>query len=301
MAQHWRQTSHDPAPLRAFVTFAYQNRHAIDAILVSGDLATSGDRPDLTAAYRLYTSHPANPGVCLTAASDPTLFYWAHAQTLDVLPGNHDRFGPARNLFRPGGNVFDRVFCPLGGVQLWSAGQGVAPGVAIYRGSWVAHLVKADFSLHRRDGGKPFYWLPGWFGQGRVLQTVLDQLIKATKRARDDITQNHLKPVTLWAIHFDPSSTDRALELLDSRLLAQQAAELDVKAILCGHTHETKVKPLSPKTLVYACGTVAQAGSPQWDFQIIEITTDDHGHTPPKISVRWYRFDKGVFSLLSGP
>jgi predicted phosphodiesterase len=299
VARHWRQTSHDPAPLRAFVNFAHHNRDAFDAVLVSGDLATSGDRTDLDAAYQLYTAPPANPNVSLTPAGEPTLVHWAQANKLDLLPGNHDRFRSARQLYRPGGRFFDRVFCPNAGLRFWCARQGVSHGVAIRRGNWVVHVVKADFTLHRGDGGQRFYWLPGWFGQGRVDQTTLDQLVAATNRARNDIEQRHWKPVTLWAIHFDPLTMDQKLLLLESEKLVHAATNLKVTAVLCGHTHESNLKPLAQTTFVYACGTTAQAYSPHWDCQAIEVETDDGGTSPPQVRIQWYRYGNGQFSLLA--
>jgi hypothetical protein len=299
LAKHWRQTSHDPAPLRAFVQFAHKNQNAFDALLVSGDLATTGERPDLAAAYNLYTALPANATVCVTSTGEPTLVQWATAGKLDLLPGNHDRFRSVKQLYRPGSQVFDRVFCPHLGTRFWCAGQGVAHGVSILRANSVLHIVKADFTLRRGDGGKRFYWLPGWLGQGRVDQTVLDQLVDATKQVRDDYEKQGWKPITLWAIHFDPSTTDQTLLLLEWEKLAQAARDLKVMGILCGHTHESKIKPLSDSTFVYACGTTAQAGSPQWDCQAIEVLTDDSGVSPPTIRVNWYRHDNGQFSFIA--
>jgi hypothetical protein len=286
LAKYWRQVSHDPAPLRAFVQFAHLNQQCFDAVLVSGDLSTTGDTADLQAAYDLYTAPPANPTTCLTAAGEPTLRYWASNSLLDLLPGNHDRFRSVKARYRPGGRRFDTVFCPPGGLQFWCAGQGVAHGIALLRSPWVLHVVKADFTLRRYDGGKPFYWLPGWLGQGRVKQSVLDLLTAATTQARDEYANQGWSPITLWAIHFDPFTTDATLSLLESEKLAQAAKDLNVPAILCGHTHESKLKPLSDATCVFACGTTAQADSPQWDCQAIEVDADDAGNRPPTIRVQ---------------
>jgi 3',5'-cyclic AMP phosphodiesterase CpdA len=287
--------------LHAFADFAHHNRAAFDAVLVSGDLAVSGDVADLNAAYQFYTAAAANPHVPRTPSGEPTLVHLAQADKVELLPGNHDRFRPANHLYRPGSRVFDRVFCPKTGKQFWCAGQGVASGVAVRRGNWVVHIVKADFTLRRRDRGRRFYWLPGWLGQGRVHQTVLDDLVSATAQARHEIRQKGCQPVTLWAIHFDPFTTDQTLLLLDSDKLAREATQRKVTAILCGHTHESKLKPMSDTTLVYTCGTTTQANSPQWDCQAIEVETDDTGVLPPKVRVAWYRYSKGQFVWLTSP
>lgn len=298
LGTYWHQPSHDLNALKAFVAFAHRNRNAFDAVLVSGDLATTGDRTDLVAAYQLYTAAAANSVVAITPAGEPTLVHWANSGTLDLLPGNHDRFRSRAHLYRAGGRVFDQVFDPKKGMSFWSAKQGVAHGVSICRGASVLHIVKADFTLHRGDSGKWFYMLPGWLGQGRVEQTVLDDLVAATKHARCQFTDEGCHPVTLWVIHFDPFATDQVLLLLESAKLAKAAQELNVVAILCGHTHETKLKPVSDKTVVYVCGTTAQAGSPQWDCQSIEVVTDDNGTLPATIHVDWYRYDGTQFSPI---
>jgi hypothetical protein len=250
----------------------------------------------LAAAYQLYAAAAANPAVATTPAGEPTLVHWANSGTLDLLPGNHDRFRSLANLYRAGGVVFDQVFDPKKGISFWNARQGVAHGVAVRRGTSVLHIVKADFTLRRGDGGQRFYALPGWLGQGRVEQTVLDNLMAATKDARLRYTDEGWNPVTLWAIHFDPFATDQLLLLLESEKLAKAAQELNVAAILCGHTHESKLKPLSDRTVVYVCGTTAQAGSPQWDCQSIEVITDDNGKLPATLRVAWYRYDGTQFS-----
>lgn len=294
----WRQVGHNPKPLEAFVKFAHQNQTAFDAVLVSGDLSTSGHRADLDAAYRLYTAQAANATAYLTPTLEPTLAPWANAGKLDLLPGNHDRFRSSKQGYRAGGTVFDSVFCPQGGMKFWRAGQGVAHGISVLRGKSVLHVVKADFTLPRHDKGKRFYWIPGWFGQGRVDQAVLNNLGATTQAVRTDYVARGWNPVTLWAIHFDPFTTDQTLLLLGSEKLLEAARALKIPAILCGHTHESKVKPLSEETFVYACGTTAQAGAPQWECQAIEVVTDDNGVAPPAVRVVWYRYHKGQFSFL---
>ena len=216
-----------------------------------------------------------------------------------MLPGNHDRYRSLGRHYRPGGVVFDGVFCPKNGRQFWRAGQGIERGVALQKGTAVVHIVKADFTLHRGDHGRPFFWLPGWFGQGRVRQTVLDELVDVSKRLRHDIEQDGYIPITLWAIHFDPTTTDQTLILLEWERLAEAAKTVPVTAILCGHTHETKVKAIASGTSVFACGTTAQAASPFWDCQIIELETADLGGALVAVRVHWYRYDRGQFRFLA--
>lgn len=299
----WPLISHNPSAVGAFARFAFANRHSFDALVITGDLATTGNAWDLRAAYRLCSAAPAHQGVYLTSAGEPTLSHWARAGHLDILPGNHDRYRSRANLCRPGGVTFDAIFNPPQGRVFWSAGQGVAPGIAIRRGNAVVHVVKADFALHRGDNGRRHYWLPGWLGQGRVYRAVLDRLVATTDQIRIQIRQSGWIPITLWAIHFDPSSTDATLQLLDWKLFADAADAVPVGAVLCGHTHETKIKPLSPSTTAFACGTTAQAalahGVPGvWDCQIIEVDASEDDGSLKAIRAEWYRCDRGQFRLI---
>src|SRR4051812_49155981 len=77
LARYWRLTSHDPAVVRAFVQFAHVNRAALDALVITGDLATTGDLVDLRAVQTLFTA-PALGPTHLTGGGNPTLAYWSN-------------------------------------------------------------------------------------------------------------------------------------------------------------------------------------------------------------------------------
>jgi hypothetical protein len=166
--------------------------------------------------------------------------------------------------------------------------------------------LKADFTLRGHDRGLRFYGLPGWLGQGRVRRATLwgrpglKGLVDETKQWHDFYRQEGLIPVLIWAIHFDPFTTDGTLQLLGSDLLVQAAQDAGVTAILCGHTHESKIKPLSATTTVYACGSTAQAGSPQNDCQVLEVDVPEDGSAGPSVRVTWFRYDNasGQFRRL---
>jgi hypothetical protein len=289
--------------LGAFARFAFANRQSFDALVITGDLAATGNARDLRAAYRLCSALPAHQGTYLTTTGQPTLSHWVRAGHFDILPGNHDRYRSRVQLCRPGGTTFDAIFSPPQGRAFWSAGQGVAPGIAIRRGRAVVHIVKADFTLHRGDNGRRHYWLPGWLGQGRVYRAVLDRLVATTDQVRGQIRQSGWVPITLWAIPYDPSSTDATLQLLDWKLFADAADAARVRAVLCGHTHETKIKPLSPKTTAFVCGTTAQAAPARsvpavWDCQIVEVDASEDDGSLKAIHAEWYRYDRGQFRLI---
>ena len=324
LIQSWRLVSHDKIVLRAFAIFAHNIRKTIDAMIITGDLATTGNLTDLQAAYEFLTA-PAGQRSYLTAVGEPTLSEWMgppinpnQRQLLDILPGNHDRYRPGLRCL-PGGTVFDARFSPA----LWVSGTRVQAGLAKRKNDVVLHVVKADFALSRWYHGKFFYYLPGWYGQGRVYEEVLEELVEETKRIRKIITDQECTPISLWAIHFDPFTTDETLQLLESERLIEAAKEANVTAILCGHTHESKIKPLSDTTTVYACGTTCQANKTKKqdaskvkdaskilnDCQVLEIEVDTsslRAQPEIKVGVIWYRYEppyapkgRGRFVFLS--
>jgi hypothetical protein len=150
------------------------------------------------------------------------------------------------------------------------------------------------------DNGKKSFGLPGWFGQGRCVASVLDQLTKSTV---DEVQVNG--NAVIWAIHFDPHTTDSLLALLDSEKLVEKLDRLKVDhqitvpLILCGHTHESKVKKLSADTTVYACGTTSQAFSPQGnDLQLLSIDVDQARVTGVHCALYRYHQNSGQFQLI---
>jgi hypothetical protein len=163
-----------------------------------------------------------------------------------------------------------------------------------------------DFSLRSGDGGKAHFGHPGWLGQGRVPRDILcgvggtplaptkGSLVQRTKKWRDDAIKAGVNPAVIWAMHFDPFSTDGGLELLDSELLVDATRVAGVNAILCGHTHESKVKPFSPTTTVFNCGATSATGQPLNDFQVLEIDVPSAVGAVPKFEVMWYRYTDKV-------
>jgi 3',5'-cyclic AMP phosphodiesterase CpdA len=286
VAQAGRQTSHDPNVLRAFAQFVYVHQNNFDVLLLTGDMATTGNAGDLQVGYDFVT--PA--GTPNVAFLNPT----PTAHRIQLLPGNHDRYRPTSLiqprslLYRPGGTQFDTAFNPAAGSQFWTAGQGVQ-GFSIPRGGHTLHVLMADFSLPAGDRGQAYYGLPGWFGQGRVGPHVLQQLGTLTQHLHGP------RATVVWAIHFDPFTTDGALLLLDSTALRQelhrlQRAGVVVPAVLCGHAHESKTKPLTDGTTVFACGTTTQAFAEQGnDCQLVTVTAPPAG--PATVAAAEYRYD----------
>jgi 3',5'-cyclic AMP phosphodiesterase CpdA len=285
-------SSHNLDRVDALAAFAFYKRQRYDAILVTGDLATTGKADDLNAAYEFIAS-PAVKGY-LNAAGRPTL--QAAGRPLYLLPGNHDRFGA---FYLPGGAEFDKVFATV-----WPVGQGVhvwPPLVSQSEGETLV-LVGVDFTLRTADAGQGFL---GYLGQGRASHLV-DALVQAT----EEVHRQHPGCTILWALHFEPGTTQFLHELLDEGDLEQAIqqkiappkarAKPAVAAILCGHTHRQRLSTFGG-TPVHVCGTTTQhlpvQGRPPFkenSLQVIEITLDPDPKKAAAISVRPYRYTSSL-------
>ena len=92
---------------KALAEVAYREGAQIEGVIVTGDLATTGHKSDLQAAYDFFRQrNGTNP--YLTSNNEPTL---NSPRNLDLylIPGNHDRFDWKR-LLMPGGTDFDVTF-----------------------------------------------------------------------------------------------------------------------------------------------------------------------------------------------
>lgn len=239
-------SSYDPHLTDAAARWMYRHAGLYDVILVTGDLATSGNPADLRVASG-YLFDPVNIGY-LSQAGTATL--QAAGTPIYILPGNHDRFDGW--YLGPGGVEFDAVF----GQTCWAAGQGAQTLVVLQAANCERlALIGADFTLlsYRHANG-----LFGYLGQGRVYQTILTALAQATQLVR----QAHGADLAVvWAVHFPPdfAGIDPNLSLLDQHLLVTAASACDVHHVFCGHTHEPREYPASdPQVTVHCAGTATQ-------------------------------------------
>lgn len=307
--KRYKLIGHDDAVLRAFARFVYYyglQRNLFDIALLTGDLAKSGFRRDLQRALDFLTASPSNPAtpVWVDHNNEPTIAFFPCA----AMPGNHDRYRRNAPLFMPGGTLFDQLFHAF-----WQAGQGAQPWRLLQKPyTRPLAIIAADFTLHPNDSGKPVFALPGWYGQGRVDQQIVMDLKTATQDVKEYCTHPDIdigEPAVIWAIHFDAAATDELLKLLDSDFLVQAAADAHVPALLCGHTHESKIKPLSATTTAFVCGTTSQAniGSAQDysttvnDCQLLVIDVQDDPKRAPAIEVTWFRYDSAQGRFLEIP
>jgi hypothetical protein len=199
-------SSFDPSVLGRFTSFAHNKMGGqIDAILLTGDIATTGLPYDLEVARR-FIEGPPHPHVpALNTCMEPTLA--GLATPVWLLPGNHDRYLRTKLLdYSPGGTHFDYVFSAhwKGNVQLFP----VIPHSGIY-----AAIIAADFNLKSKKDSKG---LSGKYAQGRVYPAILDQLEQETINIKNSHAKNRTEPLALiWHFTFR-QSTPRSHALCNS-------------------------------------------------------------------------------------
>ena len=199
----------------------------LDALVLSGDLATTGLQEDLDAAFRYVDAPPASTYYQTPAAGErragPHLATIAGlAQKCVLVPGNHDRF--QNNKCEVGGELFDTVF-----KKYWAgnkagvldtiiskpfSGSGPAPSDGLEQ----LAIIGADGCLRDAEQASS-----GWMqmGQGYVYPDTEDELIAKTEDARrqfPDIT-------VIWVIHFPPHVSVPLWEVLRNYHLIERASQ----------------------------------------------------------------------------
>ena len=289
-------STHSPTLALALAAFAYRNRSAYDVAVLSGDLGATGDPADLGVA-QAFLSHPPAPGKAPYAAGATHGTLQSLGKPVVVLPGNHDRYGPVFAVppYTPGHVVFDGIF------PLWYVGQGAQELFRRTRQGMTLVLLGADFTLRPGDlgGVGPTTFVSAWtslfsiwhYGRGRVYDGTLQALRTLTQKVRQECQPC----VVLWVVHFEPESTKAGLELLDDQLLVQAATEEQVPAIFCGHTHQSRLRPLAGgASTAYVCGTTTQFYVQPPDtnaVHMLQIDVPDDSPAQPVITCQRYAYD----------
>ena len=243
--------------LLAVARFAYSERNRIEALLISGDLATRGTERALQAALAFVDSPPAN--YWKNADQIPTLR--SAGRPIHLLPGNHDRFDEIGGAGTP---LFDRVF-----KDYWTAGQGCAYVELERKSGESLVLVFCDLTLSR-NGASSF--VTAW-GQGKAYYDRVKDLVDCTARLR---TKKPLAGI-VWVLHFAPGfeGISHLLRLLDDEELirAAEAEQSPVRYIFCGHTHLQRFYPVGSRKAVqvHCAGSAAQRCSHPNSLHLVDL------------------------------
>jgi 3',5'-cyclic AMP phosphodiesterase CpdA len=261
----WQWSSFQPALLEDVARNAFHLSSHYQAILLSGDLADSGEVDDLARAFDfLYAPPQKSATPWLSAQGRPTL--QAAGKPIFFLPGNHDRF-KSRSRSNPGGRTFDVTFR-----RGWPVGLGGVQRVPVPdKENPVLWLVFADFTLR---SGRDAVGLTGHWGQGLVNGKSLKKLVFKTRtlQARDW--------AVVWVVHFAPEFEDlgKSLELLKGDDLMRSARALGVRHIFCGHTHKRRIYPKkAPLDVRVHCAGTASCKSADEDTTLHLLEIDATG------------------------
>lgn len=262
-AERWLSplSSHDVAAAEAFARAAWRlggagdvDRAVVDAILLSGDLATSGDSADLALAHS-YVADVATDR-WLSAKGTPTL--QGARLPIGLLPGNHDRF---KDLLLPGNHAFDEVFRPW-----WRDDDkdGVAELLVLDKGGRRLVLLGLDLSLRSISDGLIY------MGQGAAYADVIDAAVAATAWHK----AQHPAAAVIWVSHFPPEAPVTLLLVDDKRLIAG-AQRAKIPLLLCGHTHVEKVFVDDVPVITAPTTTVLEPGNT--GYVVHDFSVDDDG------------------------
>jgi predicted phosphodiesterase len=218
----FKPASYVPSIISGVAQFCLARRD-VDAILITGDIATTGLPADLNIARNFVTAR-ATAGGFVSDVRFPTLN--GSGVPIYVLPGNHDRY--ADNMGTPDCAEFDGLF----GAYMPNFRSSIGYWIDQKENRQVA-FVYGDFCLQTRMDALDN--AVAVFGQGRVYQDVLKLLEDKTRQLQ---TESKISCV-VWAIHFAPFECGYQLCLINYQDILRSAEDLGVKAILCGHTHNS--------------------------------------------------------------
>lgn len=245
----------------------------LDALVLSGDLATTGQQDDLDAALQYIDAPPAKdfyrapaPGEEDDSAHLATVAELANLCFL--IPGNHDRY--KNNSGNAGGTRFDAVFN-----KYWSNNTHGVIASIIEKPATASSfdqlerlaLVGADGCLRRRADAP----MLGAFerSQGFVYPNTLTALKEKTIEAR-----RQFPGITvIWVIHFPPHGNVSWYERMFEYENVEAASKvLNVSVILSGHTHENLVYPVGLGSTIWNGGSATQYAESRGNWiQYLEI------------------------------
>jgi hypothetical protein len=216
-----RPASFVPEVASGVARFCYWLNRNFDGIIISGDLATTGQGVDLAVAKAFVTTPPIYGPYF--GYNEPTIGGVTQPQNIHLVPGNHDRYRD--DFATPGSQTFSLMFEQP---YMRNRAGDIGHWIKIKQGRKLA-FAYADFSLKRADHVPD--QIRGPYGQGVVYQKILNDLKKKTAELRE------LDIPVVWVLHFAPYECEPGLQLVNFKQVTDAATELGVLCTLCGHTH----------------------------------------------------------------
>ena len=269
----------------------------LDAIIITGDIATTGSKADVRAAADFIKGVVPSSWVGSERAFRPLVADFLPPVIL--MPGNHDRYEPPS--LRPQSLEFETAFGPCWDFSPTNTGQFAhhrfAHTVEIQKDDCSLVICTVDFSLPDLSDALPAGKLGlGYLGQGIVKRkqnlpyaklTPLDELVQQTEWAKENIENCSV----VWCVHFPPAFPSIAsdMQLIDEHYLIDAAEELGIKIILSGHTHVYRSYLARSGLRVICCGTTT-AKSTSSGHQYLRLEIDTNNMFNPKVIPKRYDF-----------
>lgn len=270
--------SYNASAARALARFLHAERQfEVDALVFSGDIATTARAADLQRA-RQYLFAESGRVPWLQVNREPTIDLERLRVPTILIPGNHDRFG---FLHLPNCSRYDDVF----------PGSCAEPdrvvSLTLSKDGFILRLVGIDLSL---DEYMVNY--ANMLGQGRAYSHRVAKLVEASKAIPEH-------DALVWVVHFPPESPSicEAMKLLDEQDLVCAALASNVRAILCGHTHEFASYRIADRLQIVTAGSALQHASSapcEFSHYTLDFSRED-------IFVecnRYYFAETGSFELM---
>ena len=280
--------------------FSYEvkvNAGRVDAVLITGDIATTGESCDLAAARNYFEGYVSEEwGTILPESLSPMI--GPGLPPLVMMPGNHDRY--SGKTYSPSSREFENVFGPLWdfsatAADSWHGSHKFVRTTFLSKSKSLLALCRVDFSL--TDLCQVQDNILGHLGQGKVRRKsdangpldALDELIAQTEKATA-LKADGYEVSIVWCVHFPPQypGIPNALKLIDEDDLLAAAKKFDIRLILSGHTHKFETYVVNQgRTKVVCCGTTTGMSQDDGnDFLEITINTDDMIN-PEILRKRW--------------
>lgn len=258
--------------------------HRSDLVVVTGDIATTGIREDLSVGLEYFRGRlhskwcPGYPELSVSLLENAVIF----------LPGNHDRYDGL--ALGPGSGEFEEVFGAL-----WDRECGVNYDLHCVKGRSRIKvctlekdgaglvIVSADLSLTHQNEGVGMF---GYVGQGSA--QLIEQMLDATKTTLQEAESARIPVAVVWAVHFPPifPGLKPELKLLNEAEFVSAAESVGVQVIMAGHTHEALCYTVgqSSSVNVVCCGSsCGMSASEEYSYNMIEI---DVGLKDAQVSLR---------------
>lgn len=266
---HLFVSRHDPRAVQAVHgQLANAAPSSIDAVVISGDVASSGDSSDLK----------------LGRAFVDGLSQLSSVRRVLVIPGNHDRYQDnGLSFFAPGNPEFERHFPQHRAFDVNLLADISRPGGRLV-------LIGIDLCLNPLDPTIRFTTLqqPGC---GAAYASVLGRAERLTSFVR-----SQGPAYVVWVCHFPPDAQRSTLQLINDVSLVRSAQAVDINLALFGHTHSNGVvnmRHANRRGMVLATTTehaLTAKKREERSFAVLDIEVDSSGSG--RVDQRHYFWDE---------